>query len=234
MATVTVSVSAETTFTASYSNVSDTASVTVQSYIFYDACDSASGLTNYGSLVSLESSGTNANMSYDSTENAYALTSLSSGMKCFPITPLNGLDNFKLTCDVRTPSTNNNYAIGLAPIIASTHTGMSMIIDKESAGFRTVVHRDKNNSEQFWGNAQNISNYNTANYYKLELIVEGNSASWNLYDGNLTLLNTYSYNLSDLSTDYNTLANRDYGISLGWINSSATKMYVKNIKAEPL
>lgn len=185
-------------------------------------------------MVSLESSGVNASITYDSTENAYALTSLSSGMKCFPITPLNGLDNFKLTCDVRTPSTNNNYAIGLAPIIASTHTGMSMVIDKESAGFRTVVHRDKNNSEQFWGEAQNISNYNTANYYKMELVVQGDTATWNLYDGNLTLLNTYSYNLSDLSTDYNTLANRDYGISLGWINSSATKMYVKNIKAEPL
>ena len=68
----------------------------------------------------------------------------------------------------------------------------------------------------------------------MELVVQGDTATWNLYDGNLTLLNTYSYNLSDLSTDYNTLANRDYGISLGWINSSATKMYVKNIKAEPL
>ena len=109
-----------------------------------------------------------------------------------------------------------------------------LVIDKESSGFRTVVHRDKNNSEQSWGEAQSISNYNTANYYKLELVVQGDTATWNLYDGNLTLLNTYSYNLSDLSTDYNTLSNRDYGISVGWSNSSSTIMYVKNIKAETL
>lgn len=36
VATVTVSVSAETTFTASYSNVSATCTVVVQSYLFYD------------------------------------------------------------------------------------------------------------------------------------------------------------------------------------------------------
>ena len=47
MATVTVSVSAGTTFTASYSNVSDTATVTVPTYVFYDTGVSGTANTNY-------------------------------------------------------------------------------------------------------------------------------------------------------------------------------------------
>ena len=201
--------------------------------IFEDACNSASGLSNYGTLVSLESSGTSANLTYDSTENAYAITSLSSGIKCFPITALNGEDNFKLSYEFRTPSTTNNYGLGLAPIIASTHTGLGLFVNKASSGRETVVHRDKNNAEQHWGNGQTITGYDTSKYYKLELVIDGDDATWNLYDG-ATLLRTYSYTLSDLSTDYNILSNRDYGITVGWNNSSSVKMYIKNIKAESL
>ena len=55
MASVTVSnITAETTFTASYSNVSDTCIVSVPSYLFYDACDSSTGLSNYGNDILLE------------------------------------------------------------------------------------------------------------------------------------------------------------------------------------
>ena len=201
--------------------------------IFEDACSSASGLSNYGTLVSLESSGTSANLEYDSTENAYAITSLSSGIKCYPITALNGLDDFKLSYEFRTPSTTNNYGLGLAPIITSTHTGLGLLVNKASSGRETVVHMDKNNSETYWGNGQNITGYDTSKYYKLELVIDGDDATWNLYDGD-TLLRTYSYTLSDLSTDYNTLSNRDYGITVGWNNSSSVKMYIKNIKAESL
>ena len=201
--------------------------------IFEDACSSASGLSNYGTLVSLESSGTSANLEYDSTENAYAITSLSSGIKCYPITALNGLDDFKLSYEFRTPSTTNNYGLGLAPIIASTHTGLGLLVNKASSGRETVVHMDKNNSETYWGGGQTITGYDTSKYYKLELVIDGDDATWNLYDGD-TLLRTYSYTLSDLSTDYNTLSNRDYGITVGWNNSSSVKMYIKNIKAESL
>ena len=57
--------------------------------LFEDKCDSASGLTNYGSAISLGSNST-ATLSYDSTMNAYKLTSNSSDVKFIPITALDG------------------------------------------------------------------------------------------------------------------------------------------------
>ena len=202
--------------------------------LFEDACNSASGLSNYGSLVSLESSGTSANLEYDSTENAYAITSLSSGIKCYPITALNGLDNLKLSFDFKLPSTTNNFGLGIAPIIASTHTGVGMFLNKGSGGRESTIHIDKNNSETYWGDIQTVSNFDTSQYYTLELSVENDTATFTLYNYDSTLLRTYSHTLSSVTTDYNTLANRDYGITVGWNNNSNVKMYVKNIKAESL
>ena len=53
VATATISFSGSTTLTASIGGASDTATVTVQSYLFYDPCDSSSGLTNYGIVVNI-------------------------------------------------------------------------------------------------------------------------------------------------------------------------------------
>ena len=69
MATVTVSVNSETTFTASYSNVTDTCTVTVgPSYLFYDGGVTGNVNTDYTNLngtinASVSSTGTNISCS---------------------------------------------------------------------------------------------------------------------------------------------------------------------------
>lgn len=235
IASVTVTnISAETTFTASYSGATATCTVTVQSYLFYDDCSSSSGLSNYGSLVSLESSGTNAGLTYDSTENAYALTSLSSGLKVFPITDLNGKDDFKLSFQFRTPSTTNDYGLGISAILPSSHTGVGMFINKGSGGREVTMHTDVNNSETGWTSVLTISGYDTTKYYKLELTVTNGTATFKLYKYDDTLLKTETKTLSDVSSGFNTVANRGYGLTVGWKNNSSVKMYIKNIVAESL
>ena len=155
-------------------------------------------------------------------------------MKVYPILALNGLDNLKLSFDFKLPDTTNNFGVGIAPIIASTHTGVGMFINKGTNGRESTIHIDKNNSETYWGNIQTVSNFNTSQYYTIELSVENDTATFKLYNSDSTLLRTYSHTLSSVTTDYNTLANRDYGITVGWNNNSNVKMYIKNIKAEPL
>lgn len=105
-ATVTVSVSATTTFTCSYSNVTDTCTVTAQSYLFYDACDSSAGLTNYGQVVPISSETTTSYLSYDSTQNAYDVRA-NGNWGVIPISVLNGEDDYKITGEFKTRSSNN-------------------------------------------------------------------------------------------------------------------------------
>ena len=230
VAEVTVTVSAETIFTATYSNATATCTVTVPSYLFYDECNSSSGLTNYGSAVGLEGS-TSATLSYNSTENAYSLISTGSGIKVFPITALNGLNSFKLTADMKFPNTSSMGG-GLSCIIASTNTGATVICNKSAPQDFTRQFAE-NGSEKQWSNVASLSSFDYTKYYKVELIVDGYEAKYTFYDGT-TQLATYTYTLNTLSNQFTTLANRGYGLGCGWKNATSYPIFVKNIKAESL
>ena len=82
IAQVTVSVSAETTFTCSYSNVTDTCTVTVPTYLFYDGGVTGNVNTDYtktnsGVNATVSTTGTNISCSYygDAYYKANALLS---------------------------------------------------------------------------------------------------------------------------------------------------------------
>lgn len=69
VATVTVSVNSETTFTATYNNVTDTCTVTVPTYLFYDGGVTGNVNTNYtktnsGVNATVSTTGTNISCSY--------------------------------------------------------------------------------------------------------------------------------------------------------------------------
>ena len=69
IASVTVSnVSTATTFTASYSNVSATCTVTVQTYLFYDACD-----TDNTNLYDTTTNYSNSTLTFDSSNSCYTM-----------------------------------------------------------------------------------------------------------------------------------------------------------------
>ena len=104
-AEITVSVSSTTTFTCNYSNVSDTCQVAVSSYIFYDACDSATGVSQYGNPIPISSSTTTSYLEYNSTENAY-LVHANGDWGAIPIPDIAGLDNYKVTAQFKARSNN--------------------------------------------------------------------------------------------------------------------------------
>ena len=108
VATATVTFNATGTVTATYENVSDTATVTVSSSLFEDDCTSSSGLTNYGTPLMMKGSGGSVELTYDSGNNCYKVnpTSNSAGeTMCIPITPMNSKDNYKLTFKIKHGST---------------------------------------------------------------------------------------------------------------------------------
>lgn len=96
------------------------------------------------------------------------------------------------------------------------------------------MHTDVNNSETGWTIVHTISGYDTTKYYKLELTVTNGTATFKLYKYDDTLLKTETKTLSDVSSGFNTVANRGYGLTVGWKNNSSVKMYIKNIVAESL
>ena len=82
IASVTVSnISAETTFTCSYQSVTDTCTVTVQTYIFYDDASVDHSSTLFGEHISLRNSGTGS-ATYNNN-GYYVQIYLHQGMKMF-------------------------------------------------------------------------------------------------------------------------------------------------------
>ena len=215
VATATVSFSASGTLTATYGNVSDTCSVTVQSYLFYDDCNSSSGLSNYGSLIQLESSSYQATLGYDSTENAYKVTSIGDAKsKSFPITSLNNADDFTIEADIK----RNNSRVGLA---ISSGTGYGYCISiTENTKFEVWKYTNKS-----WSN-QGSTSATITEWVNLKLTIDGLDVSILLTNANG---NTYTKTLT-LDSRY---SNRDFGI-LSASQSANQYGYIKNIKAEAI
>ena len=98
-------ISADCTLTATYDNVSDTATVTVSTGpLFEDDCTSSSGLTNYGTPLMMKGSGGSVELTYDSGNNCYKVNPTSNRAgetMCIPITPMNSKDNYKLTFKIK-------------------------------------------------------------------------------------------------------------------------------------
>lgn len=161
-ATVTVSVSATTTFTCSYSNVTDTCTVTAQSYLFYDACDSSAGLTNYGQVVPISSSTTTSYLEYNSTQNAYYVHA-NGDWGVIPITLLNGADNYKITVEFKTAGSSNTYQGGFG--FRAQNTTDNIIFRMYGSSCNSVI----NDSNQ-----QSIGSVSAnSKWYKFEVTKEG-------------------------------------------------------------
>lgn len=191
--------------------------------LFEDACNSSSGLSNYGSSVAVRGSGSSMTMEYNSTENAYKIYGSGNYYSMIPIPDLNDEDEYKISADFKGQSLNAN-GVGLCIDNRNDTTSYSYAIWME-AGYKFI-------GKQFSLNVDGTANQHTGlslnsnTWYHMELIVNGNSLTGNLYDGS-TLLATDSTTL--------TVNNKQVGIFLltqnGTTNSAC---YVKNIKAETL
>jgi hypothetical protein len=232
LAEITVSnITGTVTFTASYSNVTDTCTVTVQTYLCYDACDSASGLSNYGSVYSVENN-TNATITYDSTMNAYKISNTGGGAKLFPITALTGLTSLHLEAEFYLPSTTNrNTSCGLE-VVGTNHTSWGTVQNKVDNLYGYHIFR--NNS--FVENVTAKSGANLNEWIRFKIDIDGVNVTYSFeqLDGTVIYQST-TLNLSTLvgSTYYTTVEDRQYGIGIAW-NSYNCYSYVRNIKATTL
>ena len=225
--TVTVSnVSSETTFTATFGSVSDTCTVTVHSYLFYDACDSSSGLSQYGTSVLVRGSNAVATLEYDSTENCYALYGQGNYHAMVPIPALNDEDQYSIEMEIKMASSQYRIAgFYLDNRNDTTSYGMDMSL----AVYDRCIHsrQYKVSSD---GSEQNSSTSNqiTADtWYRLRMTVNGSSLTGTLYNLEGTQIVTITKSLS--------VSNKQMGLFVFCEKgTSGSRVYIRNIKAESL
>lgn len=226
VATVTVSVSAETTFTASYSNVSDTCTVTVPTYLFYDACD-----TDNTNLYDTTTNYSNSTLTFDSNNSCYTMQRTSgTGMSSLWIKNLTVTDQVKITVDMKLAATNTVIMQG-GPIIMNS---------AKNKGFLTMIQGYRvGDGEYSLGTTNSPNSHGTKiisdqtlgldarNYWlTYELIIDGSSVELNIYNGS-TLIKTGTITSSQLDSTGNIV-----GLLMSY--GSGAKISVKNIKVEAL
>lgn len=225
-AIVTVPVNSDTTFTATYNNVTDTCTVTVgPSYLFYDACDSASGLSNYGSSIQMYKGSGTGTISYNSTQNSYYITGNDGYAIIIPIIPMENLDNYKLTFQYKHQSTG----AFCQPSV--------FVYDKNVSSYPTVYgvrHRGDKiiNCQKFANNVDTSANQVTVSdasnqWFTLEMTKNGTNLSFKIKNSSDAVIYDKTYNSESLNATACALGMwTEQGQSYGW--------YMKEIKAESL
>lgn len=197
IASVTVSnVSTATTFTASYSNVSDTCTVTVgPSYLLYDDCSSSSGLSNYGSsAVVFERNSTNT-LAFNTDEYL-----LSGSTCCFSgreVLAMHGVDDGRLRIKFKL-NTTSNAAYNQFCIFCTDKT----VNNNPPYEYGCRVRNDKKFQYFSIGSESTIYTHSVAystDWFYLEAIKEGTSWTIKLYDSSLTELATDTRTLSSMT-----------------------------------
>ena len=188
-------ISAGCTLTATYDNVSDTATVTVgPSYLFYDDC--TSDRTSDYQMISL-SGWKSPSMTYDSTNHRYNVTTGNDGNGGYLIKNLT-VGNAKLSMDAMATTTGNiQIGIGLynndanyqiTPRILKVNNTMSIL--KIGGGESALANASQTISQNTW--------------YKIEFIKNDTTLTFNLYDAGGTLLKTLTATSTLLSATNNT------------------------------
>ena len=221
VATVTVSVSAETTFTASYQGASATCTVTVQSYLFYDDCTSDRS-SEYSRIT--QSGWRTPSITYNSDGYYTVKTATSnSGNNGFYIGDISGLQDCKISMKLNRITTSGNRQIGVA--LWNTSNNYHIIGRFESSNNSMNSYAQTNTVTGFINVSQTLLN-NT--WYALEFIKQGNDYTLNCYDDSGTLLKTGS----GTNTTFNNVSTLKPFIFLAW--DSSKEFRVKDIKVEAL
>ena len=213
-----------------FGGVSNTVVLTVLNpTLFEDACNSNSGLSNYGTLVTIGSAGTSASLEYDSTMNAYKLTSLSDGVKIYPITELNGKSNLSLEMEVYMPSdtdTTTSLGFGVAVPETSGYSEVGFVLTHE----QNWIYRHHFVSGSFRGNTI-IGRDTFDTWYKIKTVFNGTNTTTTVTNmsTNEVVVNNSTYDLTTLSSTFSDISKYVYGIDIAWSNGAYG--YVRNIKA---
>lgn len=217
--TCNVNVSADTTFTATYSNVSDNCIVTVPTspYLFYDECNSASGLSNYTNPVTVRGSG-NCTLAYDS--NGYyttKITGTTAFQVLYPIIPLDGKNIHKFTVELY-PQTGTNNGAGLC-IFNDTNNFFSLYTNYQNRIYET----SRLNGNEIDTSRGSCSVMNK--WQKYEYILENGRVTLNVYDLSDNRVFTTTQNLR-ITIGSST----KIGITQTWQTNNVVR--IRNIKVE--
>ena len=197
--------------------MSDTCTVTVVNYLFYDDCSSSSRLSEYGNSTSLTNNRTST-LTYDNTENAYLFERSTSG-DCFTgfALPLTQIDNIKVSLKVKLRNTSAYCQMGLwEQSSSSTYEMIRLRGDRIADAF-------KNNTNSSIVSYSNVANFTTA-YYTLEISYTGSTRIMNIYDSNGTLIKTGTFTSQSYTNPTIYLAQ----------NNNSNGAYIKEIKVEPI
>lgn len=217
--------STSATYTCSYSNVSDTCTVTVSSYLFYDDCtsDRSSEYTN----ASIQTSSKTNYLPLTYNSNGYYIikaTSNEGNHYAKWITSLDGLDNVRFSCEVSTNSFNGTNRFGI--IIGDVNDYKS---ERYQISNKTLEHLKQTSTETVIDSHPLSLTANA--WYKMEYIVQGTSFTFTISDMNDTVLytNTGTFDSSVITSS----TTKQYGLYYLNYGSSYQKMF-RNIKAESL
>ena len=230
IATVTVTgLTATATFTCTYQNVSDTATVTVQTYIFYDDCSSSAGLSNYGSSVLVRGTNAVASIAYDTTNNCYVLTGTGQYHAEIPIPVLNDEDGFYLSADFICTYNSYNNSVGFAikDYNNTSITSTACTIRGYSSGLALCGDFKVSSDQGYWVDNETLGKNTRQNWINIRIEINGQNLTVKYTDvATNTLLKTYTHTLASMSHP---------GVGLFLMcerGTTVSKCYVKNIKAE--
>lgn len=222
MAEVTVTgVSSTTTFTASYSNVSDTCTVTVQSYLFYDDC-SVDNTNQYTSTFVYWDSGQPTKTLSFVTDH-YELTRNVSNFILMQL-PMSANDDFIFTADILPSSTSMDNGGGIGIGVNTSNKGIGFHQTNSSSTAHLLLY---NPQEGQGGVVSNVTtpNYVVDDYHTHRITKSGASFKYEVLHNDTVL---FTYTKDDLATVFS--SDVYPAISMG--KNGALK--IKNIKVEAL
>ena len=226
VATATVTFSASGTLTASYSNVSDTATVTVQQgYLFYDdaTSDNSSQYTSYA----IQGTSGIVNIAWNSTEQAYAITNnTTSGRALLQFGDTLLQNNVRISADIKLGGTSYKQNGMLAFIDKDSRTTYSVAGWVQGEKYYRLTEFSGTSELQTTTN-EKWTSLSTSDYNHHELVYQNGVVTY-----------TITTPASQTKTVSLTLQKSNYvGGKLGLfveLFSSATHCYIKNIKVESL
>lgn len=216
-------ISSETTFTASYSNVSATCTVVYSQYIFYDKAD-ANNLSQYTTICRLGSNSGSLVMNPSYSNQAYTwLASGGDGWVGYALPNGRGSDNVRFSLEMYKDSTSAyvQIIIGVTDILVQTteSTAKEDMVMVRGDNKTQVMH---NNNWEIW----TTSNAITSNaWYKMVFEKSGTSFNYELYDMNGTLKKSYSWTGNSYDNPYFVIMTNG--------NNSGTRQ-IREIKLESL
>ena len=232
VASASVNFTSDGTLTATYSNVSDTCTVTVLTYLFYDECTSADGLSQYGSSVLIRGTNAVATISYDSTNNCYALTGTGNYHAGIPIPALDDKDNYTLEADLKCTYNDWRNKIGFCFNNPQDSTVYKLFynIDDYNTGRTTAAYfiPSQDKGSLFVDKPLGYNPLN--NWVHMKLEISGTTVTCTL---SKTSDGTQLYTSTNTTVSY---AHRQIliGIYCELGTTTKTKVLIKNIKAEAL